>query len=121
VNQSGTSSRDDQKALDELFAIVGPTLDGVVTTLARQGKALATIGALFERTFDGSVSGGIRHRTELARRILADARLPADALAPILEILRRAGGGELPIILLVERSEGVVAVGVRRERFPRDR
>jgi hypothetical protein len=82
------------------------------------------MGALFERAFDGKISGGVGHRTELAKRFSADQRLPAPALTTVLDVLRTSGADELRIVLLVDRGEGVVAVGVRRERpllgsFPR--
>ncbi len=115
-NWTGPGTSADSKALDDLFAAVAPTIGDAVTTLMRQGKRLSQIGALFERTFDGKVRGGVGHRTELAKRVMGDHRLPAAALATILENLRSAGADELPIVLLVDRGEGIVAVGIRRER-----
>jgi hypothetical protein len=110
----GTS--DDQKVLDDLFRHVAPTIGDVVTTLMRQGRPLVLIGAFFERTFDGKVSGGVGHRAELAQRVLSDTRFSDEARAHILDTLKKASADELPIVLLVDRGEGLVAVGVRRER-----
>jgi hypothetical protein len=111
---AGTS--DDQTVLDDLFADVAPTIGDVVTTLMRQGRPLVLIGAFFERAFDGKVSGGVGHRAELARRVLTDPRFSEPVRVHILGALKEAGADELPIVLLVDRGEGVVAVGVRRER-----
>jgi hypothetical protein len=106
----------DQKLLDELFAQVAPTITDVVTTLMRQGRPLILIGAFFERAFDGKVSGGCSHRAELARRALTDPRFSDAVRAGILGTLKDAGAEELPIVLVIDRGEGLVAVGVRRER-----
>jgi hypothetical protein len=82
----------------------------------RQGRPLVLIGAFFERAFDGKVSGGVVHRAELARRVLTDPRFSEPVRVRILGALKDAGADELPIVLLVDRGEGLVAVGVRRER-----
>jgi hypothetical protein len=110
------SSRDDVRVLDELFARIGPTIGDLVTTLMRQGKRIAQTGAMFERAFDGKISGGVGHRTELAKRALTDVRLPARLSPRSLRTCGAAGPDELPIVLLVDCGEGVLAVGVRRER-----
>ena len=107
---------DDKKVLDDLFGYVAPTIGDVVTTLMRQGRPLVLIGAFFERTFDGKVSGGVGHRAELAQRVLRDPRFSEPVRAHVLGALKDAGADELPIVLLVDRGEGIVAVGVRRER-----
>jgi hypothetical protein len=111
---SGTP--DDQQVLDELFGHVAPTIGDVVTTLMRQGRPLVLIGAFFERAFDGKVSGGVGHRAELARRVVSDPRFSEPVRAHIMGALKDAGADELPIVLLVDRGEGIVAVGVRRQR-----
>ena len=110
------NTRGDQKVLDEFFGRVAPTIGDVVTTLLRQGRPLLPIGAFFERAFDGKVSGGCGHRAELARKVLTDPRFDDVARARILEAMKAAGPDELPVVLLVDLGEGVVAVGVRRER-----
>ncbi len=43
-------------------------------------------------------------------------RFSDEARAHILDTLKKAGADELPIVLLVDRGQGLVAVGVRRER-----
>jgi hypothetical protein len=107
---------DDQKALDDLFRYVAPTIGDVVTTLMREGRPLILTGAFFERAFDGKVSGGVGHRAELAQRVLKDTRFSEPIRAHVLRALTDAGADELPIVLLVDRGEGLVAIGVRRER-----
>jgi hypothetical protein len=109
-------TRDDQKVLDDLFRDVAPTIGDVVTTLMRQGRPLVLIGAFFERAFDGKMSGGVGHRAELAQRVLRDPRFSDPVRARILGALKDAGADEIPIVLLVHQGEGLVAVGVRRER-----
>jgi hypothetical protein len=108
--------QDDRKVLDDLFRDVAPTIGDVVTTLMRQGRPLILIGAFFERAFDGRVGGGVGHRAELAQRVLRDARFSETVRVNILAALKDAGAEELPIVLLVDRGEGLFAVGVRRER-----
>ena len=92
----GAGTPEDQRGLNELLALVAPTIGDVVIGLMRRGKPLSTLGALFERAFDGKVSGGVEDRTELARRVLSDSRFSAAALAMLLENLRNAGPTELP-------------------------
>jgi hypothetical protein len=43
-----SSTLDDQNVLDDLFRHMAPTIGDVVTTLMRQGKRLAQMGAMFE-------------------------------------------------------------------------
>jgi hypothetical protein len=109
-------THDDQTVLDDLYRDMAPTIGDVVTTLMRQGRPLVLIGAFFERAFNGKVSGGVGHRAELAQRVLKDPRFSDAVRAHILGALKDAGPDELPIVLLVDRGEGLVAVGVRRER-----
>jgi len=115
-NWTTPGAHDDEKVLDDLFRHVAPTIGDVVTTLMRQGRPLVLFGAFFERTFDGKVSGGVGHRAELAQRVLRDPRFSEPVRALILGILKDAGADEIPIVLLVDQGEGLVAVGVRRER-----
>jgi hypothetical protein len=115
-NWTTPGTQDDQTVLDDLFRHVAPTIGDVVTTLMRQGRPLVLIGAFFERAFDGKVSGGVGHRAELAQRVLRDPRFSESVRARILDALKNAGADELPIVLLVDQGEGIVAVGVRRER-----
>jgi len=115
-NWTTPGTQDDQTVLDDLFRHVAPTIGDVVTTLMRQGRPLVLIGAFFERAFDGKVSGGVGHRAELAQRVLRDPRFSEPVRARILDALKNAGADELPIVLLVDQGEGIVAVGVRRER-----
>jgi hypothetical protein len=114
ANVSTSGATDDQRVLDGLLAQVASTLGVMVTTLLQQGRAFGTIGALFERAFDGKVSGGCGHRAEVARRVSTDPRFPEAVRGVLLEALQSPS--ELPIVLVVDRGEGLVAVGVRRER-----
>jgi hypothetical protein len=59
---------------------------------------------------------GVGHRAELAQRVLKDTRFSEPIRAHVLRALTDAGADELPIVLLVDRGEGLVAIGVRRER-----
>ena len=115
-NWTTRGAQDDEKVLDDLFRHVAPTIGDLVTTLMRQGRPLVLIGAFFERAFDGKVSGGVGHRAELAQRVLRDPRFSEPVRAHILGALKDAGADEIPIVLLVDQGEGLVAVGVRRER-----
>jgi hypothetical protein len=115
-NWATPGAQDDEKVLDDLFRHVAPTIGDLVTTLMRQGRPLVLIGAFFERAFDGKVSGGVGHRAELAQRVLRDPRFSEPVRAHILGALKDAGADEIPIVLLVDQGEGLVAVGVRRER-----
>jgi hypothetical protein len=114
-------TQDDQRVLDDLFRRVAPTIGDVVATLMRQGRPPVLIGAFFERAFDGKVTGGVVHRAELAQRVLRDQRFSEPVRAHILAALKDAGADELPIVLLVDQGEGLVAVGIRRERGERPR
>jgi len=107
-------TQDDQKVLDDLFRHVAPTVGDVVATLVGQGRPRVLIGAFFERAFDGKVSGNVSHRAELAQRVLNDPRFSEPVRAHILGALKDAEADELPIVLLVDRGEGLIAVGVRR-------
>jgi hypothetical protein len=51
---------------------------------------------------------------EVARRVSTDPRFPEAVRGVLLEALQSPS--ELPIVLVVDRGEGLVAVGVRRER-----
>lgn len=112
----GRGSHADRKLVDELFRDVSPTVGHVLSTLAQLGRPHVLIAALFERAFDGKVSGGVRHRAELAQRVLSDPRFSEADRDDALAVLKDAGPDELPIILLVDRGEAIVAVGIRSER-----
>ncbi len=109
-------TQEEQKVLDDLFRHVAPTVGDVVATLMQQGRPRVLIGAFFERAFDGTVSGGVVHRAELAQRVLNDPRFSKPVPAHILDVLETAEADELPVVLLVARGEGLMAVGVRRAR-----
>jgi hypothetical protein len=115
-NWTTPGAQDDERVLEDFFRHVAPTIGELVTTLMRQGRPLVLIGAFFERAFDGKVSGGVGHRTELGQRVLKDPRFSEPVRAHIVGILKESLGRRDSIVLLVDQGEGLLAVGVRRER-----
>ncbi len=103
--------------------MAAPTIGEEVTRLLRCGKHLSRIAGWFERSTRGSVFGLVGDRVDLARRVLADARISPSSLAVLLEGLRGAASDELPILLFVERHRSAWAVDLRhirpRRRSPR--
>ena len=108
-------THDDETVLDDLLHHVAPTIDDVAATLLRDGRPRILIGALVERAFDGKVSVTVSHRAELAQRVLNDRRFFEPLRTRILDALKNALAEELPVVLLVERGEGLVAAGIRRK------
>jgi hypothetical protein len=116
-SMSSTSIRgneDDTTVLSTFFTEVAQKISDDVTRLMQRGQPLAFIAAFFERAFDGTVTGGCGHRAELAQRILSDHRFTDAVRHVVLDAF--AAHDELPIVLLVDRGEGVVSVGVLRRR-----
>jgi len=107
---------EDEKALDAFFAEVAPKLGDLVTVLLQQGKPFALLAAFFSRGFDGTITGGCGARAGVAKRVLSDARFAEPTRTHVLEALRVCPLDALPVLLVVERGEGLVVVGVRRER-----
>src|SRR5258706_3146721 len=103
THSAAPGTQSDERLIDDLLVQMAPRISDLVTALMHRGAALATLGAMFERSFDGTVSGGVGHRAELAKRVAADVRL-SDARATLLEKLKTAGHDQLPIVLLVDRG-----------------
>jgi hypothetical protein len=110
------ATSDDKKLFDEVFRAAAEAVSDMVTGAMRKGLALGQLGVVIERHFDGRVVTGCALRADLARRFGHDPRLPEDARQGIAATMTEVGADGLPIIVVVHRGEGLVAVGVRRER-----
>ncbi len=100
----------------EVFQAASETISDMVTNAMRKGFALGQLAVVVERHFDGRIVAGCTVRSEIARRFTNDRRLTEEAKSTIVAEMTGAAADELPIVVVVHQGEGLVAVGVRRER-----
>jgi hypothetical protein len=106
-------SKSDDRLLDDFLASASATIEELVTGALQQGRPMAEIAIILERSFDGQVRGGCGPRRSIAGRFGSDGRLSAEARRAVVDAVIGAGPQEIPAVLLVH-AEGYIAAGVKK-------
>ena len=101
------------EALDQFLHEVTPTIEELVTKALQQGRSVEQMALLLERAIDGSLRGGCGSRREMASKLGLDPRFTTEQRAAIVNTINGAGS-DIPAVLLVQRGEGELLVGLRR-------
>jgi hypothetical protein len=99
--------------LDQFLRDVTPTIEELVTKALQQGRSVEQMALLLERAIDGSLRGGCGSRREMVAKLGLDPRFTTEQRAAIVNTINDAGT-DIPAVLLVQRGEGEILVGLRR-------
>jgi hypothetical protein len=114
MDEERTVAASNSARIDALLQSAATTVEQIVTAAMHRGLSVGELAVVVERRVDGQVLCACALRHDLVR-LVPSYGPPADEVRLAAD-LEAATADELLIVLFVHRGEGVVHIGVRKER-----